>query len=145
MAATLWVLWLVRNEVVWGNGIWTMYNICMQIQCLRTSWKELFAKSNLPTPLASPAIWLPPQFGFVKCNVDAMIFDDGAGYGAVLRDHEGRFVAAKSGRLSTVSDPFMAEALAVKEALTWIKDVGHVNVIIETDCLTFVLLLIPVL
>ncbi|XP_019155730.1 PREDICTED: uncharacterized protein LOC109152486 [Ipomoea nil] len=78
-----------------------------------------------------------PKLQFVpfKCNVDAAIFGDGAGFGAVVRDHEGRFVAAKNGRLGSERDPFVAEALAVMAALTWLKEQSLNNIFLESDCL----------
>ncbi|XP_019186548.1 PREDICTED: uncharacterized protein LOC109181252 [Ipomoea nil] len=81
--------------------------------------------------------WSPPPVNFLKCNVDATIFADGAGFGAVVRDEEGRFVAACSARLNCQDDPFMAETMAVKEALKWLKTNRFNNVILETDCLNF--------
>nr|GMC86814.1 uncharacterized protein LOC109147752 [Ipomoea batatas] len=130
MAAVCWVLWLVRNAIVWQNEVRTVDSVCMQVQRLQLIWKDAYTKTNLSVNNNIPTAWTPPQHGFLKCNVDAAIFDDGVGYGAVLRDHHGLFVAAKADRLMATCDPLLAEALAVKEALSWI---------IETDCLNFVL------
>ncbi|XP_031120806.1 uncharacterized protein LOC116024043 [Ipomoea triloba] len=139
MAAVCWVLWLVRNAIVWQNEVRTVDSVCMQVQRLQLIWKDAYTKTNLSVNNNIPTAWTPPQHGFLKCNVDVAIFDDGAGYGAVLRDHHGLFVAAKADRLMATRDPLLAEALAVKEALSWIKDSDYSSVIIETDCLNFVL------
>lgn len=37
--------------------------------------------------------------GRLKCHVDAAVFGDRAGFGAVVRDHNGAFVAAIGSRL----------------------------------------------
>lgn len=34
--------------------------------------------------------WNPPTPNILKCNVDAAVFTDGAGYGAVVRNYAGR-------------------------------------------------------
>ncbi|XP_019199894.1 PREDICTED: uncharacterized protein LOC109193508 [Ipomoea nil] len=73
----------------------------------------------------------------MKCNVDAALFTDGAGFGAVVRSHEGRFIAAKGGRLGCIQDPLLAEAYAVEQALDWIRSFNFNNVIVEIDCLMF--------
>ncbi|XP_031111845.1 uncharacterized protein LOC116015819 [Ipomoea triloba] len=64
--------------------------------------------------------WTPPPANKLKCNIDAAIFDDGAGFGMVMRDLEGKFVAAYA-RIDCGKDPLLAESMAVKEALTWLK------------------------
>jgi len=38
---------------------------------------------------SSRAQWSPPPLGSIKCNVDAVVFGDGAGFGAVVRDRAG--------------------------------------------------------
>ncbi|XP_019166689.1 PREDICTED: uncharacterized protein LOC109162442 [Ipomoea nil] len=77
--------------------------------------------------------WTPPQPGFIKCNVDATLFGSGAGYGVVVRNSEGKFVAACIGRLHCADDPYMAKTMAVKEALTWMKTHSFNNIILESD------------
>ncbi|XP_019178142.1 PREDICTED: uncharacterized protein LOC109173362 [Ipomoea nil] len=81
--------------------------------------------------------WEPPPRHWFKCNVDAALLTNFVGFGAVLRDHGGGFVAAKNGRLDCIRDPLMAEAGTVKEALSWLRGLGYSSLIIETDCLLF--------
>ncbi|XP_019150316.1 PREDICTED: uncharacterized protein LOC109147128 [Ipomoea nil] len=65
------------------------------------------------------------------------VFGAGASFGIVVRDHGRRFIAAKSGWLNDVDDPYMAEAIGVREALTWLKAQDHSVIILESDCLNF--------
>nr|GMD99015.1 uncharacterized protein LOC109166807 [Ipomoea batatas] len=59
------------------------------------SINHLFSSSNL-----SPVeVWSPPPRGMLKCNVDASLFEENVGFGVVVRDHVGNFVAAYGGRL----------------------------------------------
>ncbi|XP_074352117.1 uncharacterized protein LOC141691281 [Apium graveolens] len=59
-------------------------------------------------------------------------------YGFVLRDDQGDFIAGGGGRLLGALDPRTAEALAFREALSWIKNKGCQNVYMELDCLSVV-------
>ncbi|XP_031127687.1 uncharacterized protein LOC116029785 [Ipomoea triloba] len=125
MAAIFWVLWSTRNE-------W-------KVQRLIENWKAVYCVSNASLISPMPTAWTCPTPGVLKCNIDATIFDNDAGYGAVVCDYLGLFVVAKCDQLGFVRDPLLAESLAIKEALTWIKDIGHHNIILESDCLNFCL------
>ena len=57
------------------------------------------------------------------------------GFWLVLRDEAGGFIAAKAGSFPGLEDPFIAEALSCREALSWIKERDMHNVIIESYCL----------
>ncbi|RAL49519.1 hypothetical protein DM860_012952 [Cuscuta australis] len=59
-----------------------------------------------------------------------------ATFGAVLLSHEGRFVAAMNGPLFDVLSPLMAETLACKETLVWLKARDTSNVRLFSDCST---------
>ena len=66
--------------------------------------------------------WRPPTLspsGVVKVNTDAAIFAVGRafGVGIVIRDSQGRFVAAKSQKLNGDADAYRAKIIAVKEGL----------------------------
>ncbi|CAH9096228.1 unnamed protein product, partial [Cuscuta epithymum] len=73
----------------------------------------------------------------IKCNFDAAIFPQTrqVGYGIILRDDQGKFIAARNGFLNCHQDPLLAESMACKEALSWLINRGDANVVIETDCL----------
>lgn len=53
----------------------------------------------------------------------------------VIKTHEGSFLPAKSCwfRLSTLL-PNIAEAYGIREALSWIKNLGFHSVVVESDC-----------
>ncbi|XP_019171230.1 PREDICTED: uncharacterized protein LOC109166807 [Ipomoea nil] len=100
-----------------------------------TSWKQAYlcTPNMMQGSLQSPNIWSPPPEGKLKCNVDAALLEDNVGFGAVIRNHDGIFVAAYAGHLQCVRDPYIAETVAVKEALTWIKNRSMASVIFESD------------
>lgn len=65
---------------------------------------------------------------YVKCNSDANVC-----YGLVVRNADGFFVRAKSGNLESSISILEAEAYSIKEALSWLKDLGYTHVVFETD------------
>ncbi|XP_031121223.1 uncharacterized protein LOC116024469 [Ipomoea triloba] len=140
MAARLWVIWSARNDRLWNDKVWSLEDLRRAVESFLHDWKLAYSPSENISQVhsvASHAVWHPPPEGWVKCNVDVSLRESSMGYGAVLRNHQGQFVAALSGRLFCDRDPYLAESIAVKEALTWLKDRGTENVILETDCLNF--------
>ncbi|XP_019167881.1 PREDICTED: uncharacterized protein LOC109163586 [Ipomoea nil] len=138
MAAVFWIIWTARNDMVWRGKLPSLDWASEQLHKLQTDWKEVYTNRNQDrVNEAALADWSPPPPNFIKCNVDATVSREGAGYGFVLRNHEGTFIAAKCNRLLGEEDPFTAEVLGVKEALTWIKSQAFSNVMIESDCLNF--------
>ncbi|XP_019177883.1 PREDICTED: uncharacterized protein LOC109173080 [Ipomoea nil] len=138
LAAIFSTVWNVRNEIVWKQASWSIEGLRGQIERLQVSWKAAFTVvRNQVEGQIRASCWAPPSCNTLKCNVDVAVFDDGAGFGAVVRDHEGRFVAARSGRLACNQHPFMAEVLAAKEALIWLAGLQGSRFILESDCLEF--------
>ncbi|XP_019158006.1 PREDICTED: uncharacterized protein LOC109154734 [Ipomoea nil] len=123
MAAVFWMLWTMRNDRVWRNKMWGIAVIHNHILGLISTWNDAYKLAASRACMADVCvIWEPPPWHWLKCNVDAAILADNVGFGATIRDHGGRFVAAKNGRLVCNWDPLMAEACAVKEALFWLRD-----------------------
>nr|GMD45621.1 uncharacterized protein LOC109154171 [Ipomoea batatas] len=90
--AKLWMLWSVRNDVIWKGKVLCVNDVLRQAAWLGDLWLETYSRTNsiLETNLNNADFWTPPPFHKVKCNVDAAVFDDGAGFGAVVRDHNGK-------------------------------------------------------
>lgn len=68
--------------------------------------------------------WRPPQDGVLKINVDASFIKNSLTsiVGMVLRDHTASFLAGKNLSFATPDTAFEAEALSIREALSWIKE-----------------------
>ncbi|KAL6533034.1 hypothetical protein OROMI_027146 [Orobanche minor] len=103
-------------------------------------WETATVRRAAAVPVSGPPIieeWTPPLAPSLKCNFDAAICSrtGKVTFGAVVRDHAGSFVAARSGELFCAADPNLAETLACKEALSWLREKGVQDVILETDCL----------
>ncbi|KAL6525128.1 hypothetical protein OROMI_030721 [Orobanche minor] len=62
------------------------------------------------------------------------------GFGAILCDHDGAFLKATNGVITSSLDPLMAEAMALKEAaLSCLKGMAVDNVVVEMDCQQLIL------
>ncbi|XP_031125428.1 uncharacterized protein LOC116027784 [Ipomoea triloba] len=113
VAAILYAIWSARNSALW--------------------------EAKVPTPasvvaLARRALALPPSF--LRCHVDAAYgsCSGKATAGVVLLRPNGEFVAAMSTPLPYCDSVIMAETLACKEALSWLKGRNEEAVVLLTDC-----------
>lgn len=80
-------------------------------------------------------VWSKPSTGWVKITVDAAMFMmGGIGVAAIIRDDQGAFVAARVMKLPGEWSPREAEALALKEALSWVINRGYIYCEFQTDC-----------
>ena len=53
----------------------------------------------------------------------------------IARNHEGNLMEAKACCKQGSLSPDLAEAIGIREALSWIKSKGWPKVVLETDCL----------
>ncbi|XP_075499854.1 uncharacterized protein LOC142538418 [Primulina tabacum] len=72
---------------------------------------------------------------FFKCNVDTGFGTDKRSFavGMVIRDSNGSFIICRTSLHHGAALVKEAEAIAILEALSWIKDMGYDKVIVETD------------
>ncbi|MBA0848918.1 hypothetical protein Goshw_008702 [Gossypium schwendimanii] len=75
-----------------------------------------------------------------KCNVNASIFVDEltVRVGLVLRDSRGVLIKGLSTIYKVTSSPQLAEAFAIREALSWLKSNHYDHIIVELDCVPVV-------
>ncbi|XP_073128662.1 uncharacterized protein [Henckelia pumila] len=81
--------------------------------------KKIF--NSPPRTQQSNSKWNKPPMQFLKCNVDAAIFNSPPRMG-----------------FRCVFDPRTAEALSIREALTWFKDLSYSDIVLESDALTLI-------
>ncbi|XP_019181376.1 PREDICTED: uncharacterized protein LOC109176397 [Ipomoea nil] len=131
--AKLWSIWRGRNSLVWSAKPWNIERVRLEVMQHATYWQGLLSSSvgaidnNLP--MVSSAIM---DTEVVRIEVDAD--NNEAYYGIVISDGDGVFMAAKNGKLCCLNDPHLAEAMAVKEALSWAKARGHNKIMVLSDC-----------
>jgi ribonuclease HI len=82
--------------------------------------------------------WSPPLESLMLINVDAAIFSNTgrSGYGAVMRNYQGIMKAACQGFVDHVQCPEIAEAVAIRQPLTFVESIGVLQVV--SDCLSVI-------
>ncbi|KAG8642546.1 hypothetical protein MANES_12G097720v8 [Manihot esculenta] len=95
-----WTLWHNKNNVVWkAQGRTTSGVFFMALKFLQ-QWRGACSDSISCTNVMSALIvWSPPPQGWIKVNINASLNSQRSslGFGCVVRDANGRFMAAKAG------------------------------------------------
>ncbi|KAM6558077.1 hypothetical protein CsatA_027316 [Cannabis sativa] len=145
MSALCWAIWDGRNEMVWRKKETSVESIVMsakgyldhwtsaQNSLIETSWTGLQSGDGAE-------LWCPPMENSIKINVDAAMFSEANSYGIglVARDRHSPLLEARTECFIGRVNPEVAEAISVREALSWIKNRNWPRVVVETDCLTVV-------
>ncbi|XP_073126761.1 uncharacterized protein [Henckelia pumila] len=142
-AIVLWSIWNNRNDAVWNgkqNSSINIFHSAMKTFFLwfQDNQKRIF--NSPPRTQQSDSKWIKPPRQFLKCNVDAAIFNSPPrmGFGCIIRDSMGEAIAAVHGCFPGVFDPRTAEALSIREALSWLKDLSYSDIMVESDALTLI-------
>ncbi|KAH9778582.1 reverse transcriptase domain-containing protein [Citrus sinensis] len=138
-----WRLWLNRNDKVWNGHSSSARSLVNAAGHYLFSWQEAKRKNFITVEEEQEQLghgsvcWGKPPQGWLKCNVDAGVFSSQSrcSFRGVIRDSGGAFIAAKCQSFPGLFRPREAEALAVREALSWIKNLQLSKIIVEIDCL----------
>ncbi|KAK6144379.1 hypothetical protein DH2020_021199 [Rehmannia glutinosa] len=125
----LWSLWRERNNEFWNNVHASAKETLHAAVNYLTEWCATnFGSGTEKTfraadPCAQTAKWSKPNRLQFKCNVDATLSleRNATGIGKVVRDDKGEFVVARTITFPGIFAPKEAEAIEVREALSWIK------------------------
>lgn len=137
IALFCWNIWNRRNKLVWDKVNMYVFRTKMKILYLLADWKKAQQEGmkqkqghNL-----SGRVWHVPPRGWVKVNVDAAVTPglQSIGIGSVLRDEDGRFLWARCMTVEGEWSVREAEAISLKEAMTWTESLDFNNCIFETD------------
>ncbi|XP_019197070.1 PREDICTED: uncharacterized protein LOC109190922 [Ipomoea nil] len=154
----LYEIWRSRNMAVWDSFLPTPTHLCHTFHgywfAYSTSYSPIApavppAVPQLPTVQALPATLqpaavlpvaletpLPP--GGIYCFTDAGFHGASPSYGFFACNAHGGLEAAANEPLICPNDPLLAEAMAVREALSWLRDHGFQNVAVYSDCAVLV-------
>ncbi|KAL6515330.1 hypothetical protein OROHE_018962 [Orobanche hederae] len=108
-----WRIWKERNEICWEGRRSTAAKAVYGTAGILHEW--IFARTPPSRCIREPTCmrWHRPRAGYVKLNIDAAEFQDITitGYGLVLRDENGEFVAAKTGHFPGTYNSDEAEGI----------------------------------
>lgn len=142
LAVVAWYLWTSRNGTRNGDPMRSPQSVATQALAYAEMIELHLFKPEASTrrDTSSAPRWSPPPEGSVFINTDAAIFSSSRqmGVGVVIRNHLGEFVAACSELLNEVTAPEIAEALAVRCALSLADDEGFGKVQVVSDCLSVI-------
>ncbi|XP_019150944.1 PREDICTED: uncharacterized protein LOC109147743 [Ipomoea nil] len=132
--AILYAIWSTRNKAVWDHALPRPTDTWNRAVAAMQAYRR--AQPGLPARTLT-AVISQATGGVPRCYVDAGFRPDTgeASYGVVLVSQHGSFVAAMNGRLAGAFSATMAEALAYKEALSWLKNRDIMEVDMLTDCM----------
>ncbi|XP_060969090.1 uncharacterized protein LOC133036597 [Cannabis sativa] len=150
LAMLLWGVWRARNDLVWNNKALSVERVVNAAITYLDSWKNAQLENRVVSPISGPITfgceqWAKPCFGEIKVNCDAAVFEDdnSFGLGWIAWDHNSLFIDALAVKTYGEPDPFLAEVIPLKEALSWVKGrwvEGGVptSVVMESDSLLLV-------
>ncbi|XP_019184158.1 PREDICTED: uncharacterized protein LOC109179042 [Ipomoea nil] len=138
MCGLLHSIWTARNSAVWNGFLPTPTALCSRFLSTWAAWMQHGASPRI-TQQQAVLQANQGQHG-LACYVDAAFQNNQQQptYGFVVLEEDGRYVAAVNGPLVCPYDPLMAEAMAVTEALSWLKNNGYTAVSLFTDCAVLV-------
>ncbi|XP_065624659.1 uncharacterized protein LOC136065433 [Quercus suber] len=132
-----WEMWKNRNAVRNGGPRSTGKTIVKRASTLLQDYRA--ATEEIPPTRPSEAVkWHPPDHPFYKMNVDATVLKElqATGIGTVVRDGEGKVLAAMSKRVLAPLATLEAEAKSMEVAVQFAWEMGFRDIICETDSLS---------
>jgi ribonuclease HI len=142
LANVVWHIWEACNDTR-NNGTVVLPSrvaakVLSYVDMILTHMGQPKEASKAASSLRSR--WTAPPEGVTCINVDAALFPEEhrMGCGAVLRDHNGTFILSVSEGLGGMPLAEMAEALAVRRALTISRAHGVSRAILISDCLSLI-------
>ncbi|KAL8148945.1 hypothetical protein AgCh_006084 [Apium graveolens] len=145
ICVVLWGVWHWRNKKVWdAKSVSSAFamdsSFSIQREWLEAKGIQVVVSSHTSRVKHQEVHkWKCPDPGTIKINMDASIFQNAQLFtvGMVMRNYLGEFLAGKNLCLPMADSVFEAEALGVREALSWIKDqqLHGTKVFVESDSL----------
>jgi ribonuclease HI len=131
IAVTCWYLWWIQRKRTRDESVPPIYKCKLSILSITAH----AGKKPMNTGQVGSITWTRPEARTMKLNVDAAYYvEEGTGaVGAVIRDYEGRFVAAKMVLLPHVASAAMAEAAAMCQGLILAESIGCNRLVAESD------------
>ncbi|XP_058202823.1 uncharacterized protein LOC131317281 [Rhododendron vialii] len=137
-AVLMWYIWKCRNGVLFEHKLSLPWLVCKKAA---EYFHEFSSANSMDTTAVilngegSSNSWRKPPHGMFKINVDGS-WKKGqskGGYGIVIRDSRGLFVAASIGVFPWCASSLVAEALAFRHGILLGSHLGLGSILIESD------------
>lgn len=134
----LWSIWSARNHLVFEGKQKTAEEIVGGAQSYLLEFKRAVgaSKSEMEKSTRQKQRWIPPPRNHYKINVDGAFDGDRAGAGVVIRDSDGKIMAALAAKAQSGVDAEQLELLALLRGLKVAMDLNVSSFWLETDCQT---------
>lgn len=120
-----WAIWKARNDNYWHRKQQMMNVVLASAKQYLVQWQNSQGRSTQDLCHSKfvgdgASSWVKPQIDNIKVTVDAALFRDRSafGMGMIARDCRGELIQANSKLQQEVVSPDLAEAMAMKEALS---------------------------
>ncbi|CAH9075014.1 unnamed protein product [Cuscuta epithymum] len=137
----IWGLWNARNTILWQQVYTPPQSIVAGALTFLEGWQQAQGTNRKSqNQLQTTVRWVKPDEGRVKINTDAAVKTGSGSMGLewIARSSEGEFIVGGAINRTGVFLPREAEALAVREALSWLKEAGWDHIDLETDSLQLI-------
>uniref|UniRef100_A0A803R596 Reverse transcriptase zinc-binding domain-containing protein n=1 Tax=Cannabis sativa TaxID=3483 RepID=A0A803R596_CANSA len=138
-----WAIWSARNDFLWKNRVRSVKSVVDFAQSslhqfLKAQGVVTYLHCRLQTSVMARGP-TKPTVG-IKLNVDAALFEQDLkhGFGCVIRNTEGELISVLAGAKQGKVAPEIAEALGIREALSWLKNHNYSHAVVESDSLVCV-------
>ncbi|XP_031091036.1 uncharacterized protein LOC115996031 [Ipomoea triloba] len=134
-----WAIWENRNDMVWnkqGKDPGSLvHHALLFVHAWQVAQDGFSAHNSAPMQHMHTVDWVPPQIHYLKINVDAsMDFGNHCmSLGWVIRNEERVVQGVGMQKVQGLYTVREAEAMGVREVLSWIKRQGWRRVIVEAD------------
>lgn len=136
IAMTCWSIWNRRNKWLWERVNGSVFGVQAAANNLLHDWQEAQAvrRANVAQVSVGGRKWKKPPLGWWTVNVDVAVFTNRSiGVACVIRDSQGLFKSARCRTLDGAWQAREAEAISLKEALTWVKELQLSHCIFQSD------------
>jgi hypothetical protein len=140
IVSTCWYIWWERRKISRDEQVQKPARSCQSIVALSLNYYRA-SKKNIGIKRYG---WQKPADEFVKLNIDAAFSVENytenytGATGAVIRDDGGMFIAGSSRGIPHVADAAMAEAIALRDGLLLVGQLGCNRIKVNSDCLEVV-------
>ncbi|CAH9106024.1 unnamed protein product, partial [Cuscuta epithymum] len=132
-----WGIWRERNQRVWNGSKLDRAQILRKAEAYVEGW-SMAQRPKLASGSrwgVCSSLWQRPGMNWGKVNTDASVRNGGCGFGWVLRDASGIFLAGGCKTGAGNFTPLEAELISIREALSWLKNWEWNQLEIESDSL----------